>query len=154
MTAVELAISELNPELFCCTESRITNDIQESELSILDYKTVRSDSISRFSGGVTVFINCTVNYKIVSSFVNGYNNIIVLDILNGKSRGRWFMLYHSPNSSHAQFIDNLTEIVEKYSTTTLPLRIIGDFNINVHRIETISVELTKIDSKFYQMNLI
>lgn len=132
--SIELLVLEKCPELMCCTETHVTEEIYDSEIQIDgNYRPIRSNSLSRHSAGVVIYVKPEYTCTVIEDRVFGFNNIIVVDILNGLSYGRWICVYHSPNESHSQFISELSNVFESYLTTTLPIRVIGDFNINMHR---------------------
>lgn len=117
MPQIENLLYNKLPKVLCCTESRITCDICDSEISVSGYNIVRSNSPSRHSGAVIVYLEKTVQYELKSNIVFDYNNILVIDIMNEQVRGRWFFLYHSPNSSHCQFLYKFEEVLEEYLMT-------------------------------------
>lgn len=119
------------PELFICTESRISLDITEAEISIQGYKSLRSNSPSRFSGGVVTYIRNDINASLIIDDVIGYDNIMVFDINNGTCRGRWFAIYHSPNASDCDFLERFERLFEMYSQAGRRTYVTGDFNINM-----------------------
>lgn len=94
--SIELLVLEKCPKLMCCTETHVTEEINDSEIQIDgNYRLIRSNSLSKPE------YTCTV----IEDRVFGFKNIIVVDILNGLSYGRWICVYHSPNESHPQFIN-------------------------------------------------
>lgn len=97
------------------------------------YKCIRSDSTSRHSAGIIVYVKDSVQYRIVKDIVYALNNVLIVDILNGPCRGKWIFVYHSPNTSHSVFLNRLEQLFDDELVTTLPIRLIGDFNINFHQ---------------------
>lgn len=74
--------------IFCCNETHVTSDVLDPKLDIPGYNCVRSDSTSRLSAGIVIYVHRTVQYKIVDEIVYEFNNIIVVDVLNSPCRGR------------------------------------------------------------------
>lgn len=132
MTRVALLANILRPILLICTEARTTEDILYSEIQINGYDTLRSDSASRHSGGVVVYKKTGVRCKIVSNIVHAYDHIFVLDVEDSPCRGKWLLVYHSPNSSHPEFIDRLEMAYDDCVTPGQRSHVCGDFNINMH----------------------
>lgn len=138
----------MRPEIFICTETHVSSSILDSEIAVSDvYNVIRSDATSRHSAGVVVYVKSNVTFNVVEDFIFGLNSVIVIDILNGLSRGRWFCVYHSPNSSHPEFLEIFDQILQRHLDTVLPIRITGDFNINMHRnsqIQTYKRQLNRL----------
>lgn len=104
----------------------------ESEININGYKTLRSNSYSRHTGGIIVYVRNPVQVNIICNHVEGNDNVLIFDVVNSPCRGRWCTVYHSPNSSHATFIDKLESLLQQYVMIGQLLYICGDFNINMH----------------------
>lgn len=121
-----------------CTEARITEEMGDKEISICAYKTIRSNSNSRHSGGVVVYYRENIVVTKLTEWINGYDHIIVVDVESRVIRGIWVCVYHSPNSSHSDFLTKLDEILEQYRNTNKQIHVTGDFNINVHNNNTSS----------------
>lgn len=51
----------MKPMMLCCSETRTTEDIHDGELTIQGYDYVRSDSDSRHTGGVIIYIKTDNN---------------------------------------------------------------------------------------------
>lgn len=116
----------------CLSETHVTENIYKSEIQIKGYKHVICLSNSRHTGGVLFYIKN--NYK--------YTNIIYeIGELNC-----WFLgikiiinckpyiiitVYHSPNSSHMEFINKFENIMESSNFGNSTIIVVGDFNINV-----------------------
>lgn len=128
---MELLIHEYRPDLFICTESRVTQDVLESEIKIGQYKLLRSDSNSRSSGGVTVYVRDCMKAQVIVNDVNNYDHILVFHVYDGLCRGRWLAVYHSPNAPHNEFLDRLEEVHEQHTVPGQPTYTNGDFNINM-----------------------
>lgn len=127
-----MLLHKILPEFLCCTESHITEQVNDGELSLTNYHLVRSNSISTHTAGVALYIKSDVKFKVVENYVFEFNNVLVIDIFDTRVRGRWFLVYHSPNYSHAQFLNRFDEILETHSDTTMHMKAAGDFNINMN----------------------
>jgi len=46
----------INPAIMALTESRLTEEIDDSEVSMSGYSMVRCDSDNRFTGSVTMYV--------------------------------------------------------------------------------------------------
>lgn len=129
----EILISENEPEVFATVETHLTADISDNEVCIEGYNIIRSDSPSRHTAGVAIYVRATRKYSSVDNIAYDFNNILIVDIHNGSCRGRWFIIYHSPNCSTAGFIDKLQGACERFASDGRVCYFIGDFNINCHQ---------------------
>lgn len=129
---IELLLTENRPYLLVCTEARTTNDIHDCEINVYGYKLIRSDSLSRHSGGVVMYVRDDVIFQKLNEYAVDYDNILVVDLLNSPYRGIWMGVYHSPNGSDSNFIEQFEVMLEEVSTLNRPIHSTGDFNINVH----------------------
>lgn len=129
---IELLLYEYEPTFLCCTETRITDQENEGLLRIDDkYSIIRSNSKSRHSAGVLFFFKKGVKAVKIKDYVFDYNNILIINVMNGEWRGLWIIVYHSPNFSHSEFLNFLEEIIQEYLSLNNPIYITGDFNINM-----------------------
>ena len=94
---------------------------------------MRSDAMSRHSGGVILFYRTDLNVVKLADHVQGYNNILIVDVLSNDCRGIWVGVYHSPGSSDAEFLNEFETVIEPLVSQPKPVTVTGDFNINVHR---------------------
>jgi hypothetical protein len=105
----------------------------------------RCDSHSRHTGGVLMYIKANIKSEII--FNKSYElNLWCLSVLvkNGALKGIYTAIYHSPNSSHADFINYFEDLIDNsYDATTLNI-FIGDFNIDMSRSFTYSDKLNQI----------
>lgn len=64
----EIAIQlfkEMDPLIVALTETRIMEVVEDKEISITGYTTVRCDSETKNTGGVILYIKDMINYKIL-----------------------------------------------------------------------------------------
>lgn len=145
----------MSPTLFIAVETHVTSDINDGELSIFNYKIIRSNSTSRHSAGIAMYVDQSIKFEIINDVCYNLNNIIIVDILNGPFRGRWLIVYHSPNTAHNVFLDELIKVCEMYLSNGGTIYVVGDFNINCHqnnRVDTYKSRLIRIMS-FYGLKL-
>ena len=65
------------------------------------------------------------------NIVVGKDHMFCIDVTSSQCRGLWLCIYHSPNASDAEFLDRF-ENVEELLSLNKPMKITGDFNINIH----------------------
>lgn len=147
--SIEIFANKYNPELIFLSETHVTTDIEDCEININGYETIRCDSHSRFTGGVVIFVKKHIKYSVVFN-KNFVNNVWILSIKvkNAVKPGIYSVLYHSPSESAKEFLDIFENWLDlNLKCTTLNV-IVGDFNINLLRNDTYSNRLEKIIS-FY-----
>lgn len=143
---MQVLVGKMKPLLILLSETHITKDIKDIEISITNYCCVRCDSISNHTGGVAIYARVGVNITEIYTEVFGQKNawFISAKITGCLKKGVYGVLYHSPNSSDCdflQFFDNLCENVLKDSDLNI---IGGDFNINMNKNYTYSKQLKDI----------
>lgn len=102
---VEILLSEMQPEILVCTEARITDDINDGEISIDGYNLIRCNSRSRHTAGIVVYVDMNVHFDVIDDIQFGNNNILAFEIKKSLFRGVWIAVYHSPNARHDEFVD-------------------------------------------------
>ena len=132
------------PYVIGFTETHITSDVGDHELQIMGYKCVRGNSESSRTGGVLLYVDRRAKYKIIATDANERNwwaiKIIICDI---NCKFLLMLIYHSPNSGDAAFLDFLEE---SWNGDLLSGNVIimGDFNINMKINNYCQNKLTKI----------
>lgn len=121
------------PVLILLSESRNTQDIEDAELSLPNYQTVRCDSDSRYTGGVILYVRLDMNYSIYKSFICDSNYWCkVIKIVSNTSSILVGCLYHSPSASHATFLDDFEGFCEDVFCNNWKCVLAGDFNLDFH----------------------
>lgn len=128
---IELLLQEYNPDMLICTEARITDNIGNNEIHIQGYKIQKSLSSTRSSGGVIVYVREELKVRIIHNWCRQNDNILIFFVDNSSCRGSWIAVYHSPNSNHAEFLDQLSLLYDTYLPTTSNVYVTGDFNIDL-----------------------
>lgn len=117
------------PSILLLSETRVTEDIYDSELDIKDYVMVRCNSKNRHTGGVLVYVNKKINFTTTEIVINEGNYwYVVININLGHKTIYLCTFYHSPNSSHSIFLDALEDLCDRYKNKNCVL--VGDVNIN------------------------
>jgi len=57
-----LIMKKINPAIVALTESRLTEEIDDSEINMTGYNMIRCDSDSRFTGGVTMYVRNDIRF--------------------------------------------------------------------------------------------
>ena len=109
----------------------MTNQIEDHELLIDGYVCVRGNSESTKMGGVLVYIYKKIKFNIIAvDKCEGNWWAIIINVDDKNFKGILIVVYHSPNSSDAEFLDFMEnacndELLKKN------VIIMGDFNIDV-----------------------
>lgn len=122
----------MKPEIICISETHLTEIIDSSEICIDEYECYRTDSLSRHTGGVQMYIKNHIKVLEINRVVSGRSYWLLSTKLN--IHGKIFFvvcLYRSPNSSCAEFMTFFETWCNDYvCDVNVPLIIFGDFNIN------------------------
>lgn len=100
-------------------------------IDIDGYCLIRVNSSSRFTGGVCIYVKSEYNSKIENIHVLEKNTWAVnVEIRKNKDILRIVCLYHSPNSSHGQFLNIFEQILDELIISRHPIFLVGDYNIH------------------------
>lgn len=144
-------ILEKSPPFVCATETHLTFDIEDSEVSIENYIIHRLNSSSSHTGGVAFYIRRDFSHKIIDSYVLDKNLWLTIVQITIRSTNYTVIgLYHSPSSSDCEFLGKLEYWLEKLSTSSSVdnLLVIGDFNIDWEVEDTYKKRLQRITTDF------
>lgn len=120
------------PDILLLSETRITKDINDSEIFIKDYNTFNVEAQNRHTGGVIAYVHENINCSI---FLQDYKEkswwIIILKISAANEILYIGLIYRSPTSSMAEFISYIEDILETNQFKNHKMLIMGDFNIDM-----------------------
>lgn len=148
---IELLCTNLKPKLFACSEARITNDIDECEYDIPGYKVITCHSVSRHTGGVAIYIQSNIKFKIISN-ESWENHIwfVSLEIWNGIANGLYHVFYRSPDKKFKQ--REVIKTMNKFFDKTLQLNrfnlVMGDLNIDMNKTDTMQNKMNGLLTKY------
>jgi len=113
------------------TESRLTEDIRDSEVNMPGYSMVRRDSNSRFTGGVAMYIRNDIRFEtILTREIEPNRWTTVIEVKEKWYKGVIMVAYHSPSASDADFLGFLVDTVEDLIIKRECV-VVGDFNIDL-----------------------
>ena len=123
-----LYVSVHHPDIICITESWLSADILDSEISIPGYVCFRGDR-NRHGGGVIIYVSQLYNSRLLCS--HAVLEIVTVVISNGNFKCCISLFYRPPNSLVC--VDNIfQEYLESIDILQFSLFVLlGDFNINV-----------------------
>lgn len=122
----------IGPLVVALTETRLTEDIDDSEINITGYSAVRCDGETRATGGVIIYIKEKVKYKVLfrRKIIGNYWCVAVWIDERKVYTGAVVAIYHSPSASDADFVECMVELSEELNTKG-EFVILGDFNIDM-----------------------
>lgn len=124
-------VNKRNPSVLLLTETHLTTNIDDFEVSIDGYDILRVDSTSRHTGGVCVYIKQGLKYTRVNEYVVHKNYwVLAVKVTIKKWTATVTCIYRSPNGSQARFLEFFEGLCEEYSTASGRIILMGDFNIN------------------------
>lgn len=134
--------------MILCSETCATENIVDSELGIEDYNLVRCDSNSRHTGGTLIYIHTSVKYAVIVN-KNYANNTwcLSIDVKTKCIKGVYTVIYHSPSTSDAVFLDILDQICNQCINLSASCIVVGDFNIDMSKHNTYTDKLQRLIEK-------
>jgi len=124
-------LERFRPSIIGFTETHVTHMVEDHELEINGYVCVRGNSESSRMGGVLLYVDRNIKFAIVALNTCERNWwTITIKISNERYKGMLMLVYHSPSSSDAEFMDFLEETCcnELLNGSVI---IMGDFNIDM-----------------------
>lgn len=112
------------------TETHVTRQIDDYELQIDGYVCVRGDSEINRTGGVLLYIDNKIKFEIIAieNFERNWWAITVKIVVEG-NKSLIMLVYHSPSSSNASFVNFLEEASVSDVSNNSVIRM-GNFNID------------------------
>lgn len=137
-------IRTIKPDICVSSETHATVDILNSEINIQGYQLVRTDSHSRHTGGVVMYISNSYN---ISNINHGAEKFIwwnSIDLTGADNRKiRIVAVYMSASESKADILDYFEQLCDSHCDGC-DVIICGDFNIDVSKTTTYSDRLLNI----------
>lgn len=146
---LERVIEIKNPAIILCSETCTTNHITDQELCIQTYKLVRCDSHSRHTGGTMIYIHDSIEYNIkYNKSIDQNIWCIFIKLKHFNPKWQIGVVYHSPSTSDADFINYLRTILGSTCEMSESNILIGDFNINLNNTTTYSSQLIDLFKEY------
>ena len=117
-----------NPDVICITETWLSGEISDNELSIVGYLLYRRDR-DRHGGGVLLYVRESIQVKLPPQCPD--LELLTLSLYKGNNRICLAVFYHPPStptlvfSQVSAYFDNLC--ITQFSNFIF----LGDFNVNV-----------------------
>jgi hypothetical protein len=151
LVELKLLLSKYKPKIVFLSESRQTDDINDSELNIVNYNLIRCNSDSRRTGGCVIYLCNTIDYIIVKNIKIDLCWVLIIKIKSGFQPGIYGVIYKSPKQRIKKFLKLVDELFEETIDDSNFNLITGDFNIDLNKKMQC---VDKINSIFLQHNLI
>lgn len=121
------------PKILMLSETHVTDDFKDAEINIEGYKIERCDSNSRHTGGVIMYINDEINYKVIYRQQKSRTWILTIKTSNSLMNGTFSVVYKSPKEKINDFLSIIDEFCEEIIDDDDKNVIVGDFNIDVSK---------------------
>lgn len=146
---LERIVEISKPAVIICSETCLTTEIKSTEIELRDYKLFRTDSVSRHTGGVAIYVRSQFKSKSICKIVNERNFWCCgVKISSQLCKGLIFGIYHSPSSSDANCMQYIEEFLESHYDPSVHTIVAGDFNIDLNKISTYSNKMRQIFDNF------
>ncbi len=112
------------------TETHLSADIKDCEVTINKFSIIRCDRLLRSGGGVCLYINSDVSFKKCVSYSNSVCELLIVEIL--KPNLFVIVLYRPPDCQLNEFKDTIDVVDQWLKGLKAPLPniiLMGDFNL-------------------------
>ena len=124
---VQSIINEHKFSILALSETWLTEDISDEEISLPEYRVLRRDRPGRTGGGVCIYIHYSINYQICQKVQNHFLEMIWVQIRMKRETIHVDCLYRPP-SEKVQYWSSLEECIENLEGTKVIL--MGDLNVD------------------------
>lgn len=129
---IEIMSKKIKPLIIFCSEARVTNDIYD-EIKIDGYNEIVCASSSRFTGGVVIYVQKNLKFKIV--FMNAIESTLwclAIEIINSHVNGIYSIFYRANNAKNDKFEEAFEEFLYKTNKQNKLNICVGDLNLNMN----------------------
>ena len=132
MAELRQLVVDSDPHIVALTESWLTADILDGEISLPGYNIFRGDSNRGRSGGVTVYLrdNMPPSHVVQVNSIPSLDQLWLQTKLRGTDKLLLGIIYRSPScpaSTDAMLVQHILDVV--YRNPSTHLLIMGDFNL-------------------------
>lgn len=128
---VEVIASTENPDIFILTETHITKEVEENEITLQYYDHIASLSTSKRTGGVVIYFKKIWKVTKIIEKIDGVKYwILVCKATCQDNQMIIAAIYRSPSYGESEFCKNFEEVLEEISDYNCNILITGDFNID------------------------
>lgn len=130
---LEMIINMDKPDFVCLSETHLVEEDDDNIVMIDNYKIVRSDSSSRHTGGVMIFIRNNWKYEIIKKVTLSYELwYLVIKLKSGNIKLHLAVLYRANGylNMSAKYFDDFKELMDVLCEFNEKVILVGDFNLN------------------------
>jgi len=121
------------PKILMLAETHVTDDILNSEINIENYDLIRCNSNSRHTGGVVMYVDNKLKWKVLLNESFSKTWILTIAVDDVDYGGRFTVLYKSPKEKINTFLEFLDKKLEILNDNEHKNIILGDINIDVRK---------------------
>ena len=107
--------SESNSAFLILTESHLTADVMDAEVSVPDYVLYRADRAVRSHGGVMVYVRTDLSSQLVTSHSNSYCEVLAVKVKTLNTL--LICVYRPPDCPYAKFEEAMNVCQEAINKT-------------------------------------
>lgn len=113
------------------SETRLSPEIEDSEVNAPGYSVVRCDGENRNTGGVMMYIRNDIKYEvIVKKKIISNCWCVAVEMKDSIYKGVIIVMYHSPSASDGDFLSFVEDVVDLLVVKGQCI-MLGDFNIDL-----------------------
>lgn len=128
---LKVSLGETNSPIVLLSETHLTEEISDECVSIDSYKMYRTDSTSRHTGGVVIYIKNEITVVDAERIIEHMNTwLIAVKIKHQNFSATIACVYHSPNSCHRTFVERLNAWLQEKVEADEKILLFGDMNID------------------------
>ena len=118
---------ENKPQIACIIETKLKQEILDSEIKIKDYDIIRSDRQTRNCGGVAIYLTSDLTYNTILKFSNSVCDVLVIKIPSNNTLICCF--YRPPDCYPSEFNEAINQVKEVFKENeNSDIILAGDFN--------------------------
>lgn len=124
-------MKKMKPAFLALSETRLIEDIEDSEVNVPGYSVARCDAENRNTGGVMLYVRNDIIYQVIlKEKIISNCWCIAVEVKSNMYKGVIAVVYHSPSASDGDFIRFLENIVNTLIVKKKCI-VMGDVNINL-----------------------
>lgn len=149
MNQIEVLCYERKPSLVLCAETRITEDICDSEYSVDGYNCIVCPAQTRFTGGVVMYVKKPIKFKVISNCnVEKLIWCLSIELFDCAIKGVYSVIYRSPAYNFfesAEFLDLFFDQTINLNKMNI---VAGDFNIDINASNVNTRRISSLVNKY------
>ena len=127
---VRLFLKENDISVFALNETRLDDNVSDSEISAPMYNIVRKDR-DRTGGGVAIYIKNSIDFQVVEHDVLSKLEAICIKICLPKSQPIYFLNWYRPPNAKIEVINLYENFLQYLDNFNAPILVMGDVNCNI-----------------------